>query len=49
MAAVEESTKLSMVGAILEDEGFAGVPACVEILLNEAMKIERSRALGAQR
>lgn len=48
MAAVEESTMLSMVGAILEDEGFAGVPACVEILLNEAMKIERSRALGAQ-
>jgi len=48
MAAVEESTMLSEVSAILEEDGLSGVPACVEILLNEAMRIERSRTLHAQ-
>ncbi len=48
MTAVTETTMLSQVSTILEDNGFSGVPACVEILLNEAMRIERSHALGAQ-
>jgi len=47
MSAIPETTMLAEVGAILEEHGFEGLPACVEILVNEAMRIERSHALGA--
>lgn len=47
MAATEEITMLPMLNAILEEDGFGGIPACVEILLNEAMRLERSKVLGA--
>jgi len=47
MSAVQETTLLSEVGAILEEHGFAGLPACVEILVNEAMRLERAHVLGA--
>jgi len=48
MAAVEEITMLSQVSSILEENGFDGIGPCVEILINEAMRIERSRELNAQ-
>jgi transposase-like protein len=47
MSALNESTFLNEVCDILQENGFSGVPRCVEILVNEAMKIERSKALGA--
>ena len=39
---------LSQVNSILEENGFDWIGACVEILLNEAMRIERSQALNAE-
>jgi transposase-like protein len=48
MAAVEEITMLSEVKTILCDQGFDGIGSCVQILVNEAMRIERSQVLAAQ-
>ncbi len=48
MAAVEEITMLSQVSSILEENGLEGIASCVEILINEAMRIERSRELHAE-
>jgi len=48
MSAITETTMLAEVAAILEEHGFEGLPACVEILVNQAMLKERSQALGAQ-
>lgn len=48
MAAVNEITFLQDVCGILQENGFEGISRCVEILVNEAMRIERSQALAAQ-
>ncbi|HON10690.1 MAG: IS256 family transposase [Fibrobacter sp.] len=42
-----ESTFLTEVVGILNEHGFDGVSRCVEILINEAMRIERNNALKA--
>lgn len=42
-----ESTRFSELVQVLAEEGFDGMAAAMEILLNEVMKIERSQALGA--
>lgn len=34
--------------AILENDGVSGIGSCIQILVNEAMRIERSRVLKAQ-
>lgn len=47
MAAVNEITFLENVCGILKENGFDGISRCVEILVNEAMCIERSQALAA--
>ena len=41
------STVIEGVMELLTREGFAGCPEALQILLNEAMKAERSAALGA--
>ena len=46
-AAMSENTFMTEVCGILQENGFEGVSRCVEILINEAMRIERSRALCA--
>lgn len=48
MAAVNEITFLHDVCGILQENGFEGISRCVEILVDEAMRIERSQALAAQ-
>lgn len=48
MAVIEEITMLSQVSSILEENGLEGIASCVEIVVNEAMRIERSRELNAQ-
>ncbi len=48
MAALTETTFLHDVVGIIEQQGFDGIGRCVEILVNEAMRIERCRALGAE-
>lgn len=48
MAAVSETTFLDDVCGILQENGFEGIPRCVEILVNEAMRIERSQVLAAE-
>lgn len=48
MSAVSsENTFMTEVCGILQENGFEGVSHCVEILVNEAMRIERSRVLCA--
>jgi putative transposase len=47
MPAVEEITMLSEVSSILAADGLDGIGACIEILMNEAMRIERSHKLKA--
>lgn len=46
-AANTENTFMAEVCGILQENGFEGVSRCVEILVNEAMRIERSRVLCA--
>ena len=46
-AAITENTFMTEVCGILQENGFEGVSRCVEILVNEAMRIERSRVLCA--
>jgi hypothetical protein len=45
MAAVNEITFLKDVYGILQENRFEGVYRCVEVLVNEAMYIERSQIL----
>ena len=33
---------------LLTTQGFEGMPGAMRILMNEAMKVERTRALGAE-
>jgi transposase-like protein len=47
-AAMSETTFLDEVCDILKENGFDGVSRCVEIMVNEAMCIERSQVLKAQ-
>jgi transposase-like protein len=47
-AAMSETTFLNEVCGILQENGFDGVSRCVEIMVNEAMRIERSQALSAE-
>lgn len=47
MTAMNESTFLDEVCGILQENGFNGIARCVEVLVNEAMRIERSQALAA--
>jgi transposase-like protein len=48
MAAVSETTFLDDVCGILQENGFEGISRCVEILVNEAMRIERNQVLAAE-
>lgn len=48
MAHVADSTVLESVLQVLSQEGFAGLAEAIRILINEAMKIERSTVLQAQ-
>ncbi len=43
-----ESTPLDLMIQVLDTHGFDGMASAIGILVNEAMKIERSEALGAQ-
>jgi len=42
-----QSTELESIVQLLADHGFEGMSQAIEILLNEAMKLQRSEALGA--
>ena len=46
-AAITENTFMTEVCGIFQENGFEGVSRCVEILVNEAMRIERSQVLCA--
>lgn len=46
-AHLPESTKIDRVLELLTEEGFAGMAGALEIVFNEAMKIERSGFIGA--
>jgi transposase-like protein len=43
-----ESTPLDLMIQVLDQHGFDGMARAIQILVNEAMKIERNEALGAQ-
>ena len=43
----EKSSALSSAIELLQEQGFDGMRKAIEILMNEAMKLERSEALGA--
>ncbi len=43
-----ESTPFDLMIQVLDQHGFDGMANAIQILVNEAMKIERSEALGAQ-
>jgi transposase-like protein len=47
MTHAAESTALDHVLQLLADEGFDGMAQAIQILLNEAMKLERAQTLGA--
>ena len=47
MTHAAESTALDHVFQLLADEGFDGMAQALQILLNEAMKLERAQTLGA--
>ncbi len=42
-----QSTELVAIVQLLAEHGFNGMAQAIEILLNEAMKLPRSEALGA--
>ncbi len=44
----QESTPYDLMIQVLDQHGFEGMARAIEILVNEAMKIERNEALGAQ-
>ena len=44
----QESTPFDLMIQVLDQHGFEGMARAIEILVNEAMKIERAEALGAQ-
>ncbi len=44
----QESTPFELMIQVLDQHGFEGMARAIEILVNEAMKIERAEALGAQ-
>jgi transposase-like protein len=44
----QESTPFDLMIQVLDQHGFEGMARAMQILVNEAMKIERSEALGAQ-
>ena len=44
----QESTPFDLMIQVLDQHGFEGMARAIEILVNEAMKIERNAALGAQ-
>jgi len=46
--ASHESTPFDLMIQVLDQHGFDGMARAIQILVNEAMKIERSEALGAQ-
>ena len=48
MAHESDSTVLETVLQVLSGEGFAGLAEAIRILINEAMKMERSTVLQAQ-
>ena len=43
-----ESNPLDQMIQVLDEYGFDGMARAIQILVNEAMKIERSEVLGAQ-
>ena len=43
----DQSTRFEELFQLLSDHGFDGMAEAIEILLNEAMKLERSEVLGA--
>ena len=43
----DQSTAFADVLQLLSDHGFDGMAGAIEILVNEAMKLERAEALGA--
>jgi transposase-like protein len=47
MAHEDQCTAIDEVLQLLADQGFDGMAQAIEILLNEAMKLERAEALGA--
>lgn len=47
MTAVKEITIFQEAMEVINEYGLEGLPRCIEIMVNEAMKIERSRALSA--
>jgi len=44
----QESTPFDLMIQVLDQHGFEGMARAIQILVNEAMKIERNEALGAQ-
>lgn len=48
MTRPSDATAIARVMDVLVEEGFDGMAAALELLLNEAMKIERARFLGAE-
>ena len=48
MTHLHESTPFDLMIQVLDQHGFEGMARAIEILVNEAMKIERNAALGAQ-
>ena len=47
MTHAENSSAMTELMELLTTQGFEGMPAAMRILFNEAMKVERSKALGA--
>lgn len=47
MAHDDQCTAINDVLQLLADQGFDGMAQAIEILLNEAMKLERAETLGA--
>jgi len=43
-----ESTPFDLMLQVLDENGFGGMAHAIEILVNEAIKIERAQVLGAQ-
>ncbi len=43
----DQSTAFDELLQLLSNQGFAGMAEAIEILMNEAMKLERAEVLGA--
>ena len=48
MTRPDDATAIDRVMTVLAEEGFGGMAEAIELLLNEAMKLERAAFLGAQ-